>query len=99
MQKKFIRKALEILGSKLCIWWFGMPQLIGFKISLGQDSTIFRGILDKMQSKGLGTRATLYVPWTVLEARGLHLIQRSRGKRWRLDIIPRFCRFRNRGIL
>ena len=32
-------------------------------------------------------------PRTVLEARGLHLSQRSRGKRWILDIIPRFCRF------
>ena len=38
-------------------------------------------------------------PRTVLEARGLHLSQRSRGKRWILDIIPRFCRFRNREIL
>ena len=91
---------------------------------LGQDSTFFRGILDKMQSKGLqncprnielssssevnfqdtpvckpgylgkqylGTRATLYVPRTVLEALGLHLIQDPSEKGGDLTLYPGFA--------
>ena len=135
---------------------------------MGQDSTFFRGILDKMQSKGL-KKCPRNIERTVLEALGLHLIQDpsekggdltlypgyvgsdtgasweycfsrypwfvtnrgdhdstvfqdtpvcnalrsldsfggpwtasypgSLGKRWSLYIIPRFCWFRNRGIL
>ena len=48
---------------------------------MGQDSTFFRGILDKMQSKGL----------QVLEAQGLHLIKRSRGKGGDLTLYPSFA--------
>ena len=92
---------LRFLGTCNCSCTYYFPFLSEFTISfifsltLGQDSTFFRGILDKMQSKGLGTRATLYVPRTVLEALGLHLIQRSRGKGWRLDIIHAVWFIRN----
>ena len=66
---------------------------------LGYNDPAARGILGLMSarvppklSEDCRLRSSRS-PRTVLEARGLHLSQRSRGKRWILDIIPRFCRF------